>query len=107
MSEKERKRRNRRTSGWAEADYGAARKFIAYWEARMDRLRVGDVAAELEKMERIALHRAAWFAQAEKVGTTPSKSVTEVFGTMAQHERALAGRLNALRTKLGWCFGHE
>jgi len=107
MSEAERRRRrrlNRRTSGWAESDYGTARKVIAYWRARMDRLRVGDVMAELGELEERSRHLAKWLEKVERAGTVPSEYAKEALGRLAQHERVLAERFKALREKLGWCF---
>jgi hypothetical protein len=69
----------------------------------MDRLRVGDVAAELGKLEEISLRLAGWLEQAERAGRLPSGYAKEAFGMLAQRERGLAQRLKGLREKLGWC----
>jgi hypothetical protein len=110
MNETKRSRRtrlNRGTSGWAEGDYATAKQVLAYWRARMDRLRVSEVAKELENMEQRALLRMGWMEQAERAGTVDSEYATKAFGLVARHERALAEQLKALREKLGWCFHRE
>jgi hypothetical protein len=81
-----------------------AQKMIAYWRARMDRLRVGDVAAELGKLSELALGRAGRLERAERAARLPDGYAKEAFGMLARHERLLAARLKALEEKLGWCF---
>jgi hypothetical protein len=70
----------------------------------MDRLRVGDVVAELGELEEKSRHLIDWLEKVERVETVPSRYAKEAFGVLAQNERALAERLKGLREKLGWCF---
>lgn len=104
MSEATKRRRNRRTSGWADADVALSQELIAYWRARMDRLRVSDVRGELRKMSELALRRAAWLDQTEHITTLPPNYAMHVLRRSARHERSLAAHLRALEQKLSWCF---
>jgi len=100
------RRRQRRTGGWT-PEVVACQRLLAYWRARMDKLRVGDVAVELGKLEEGSRYLVGWFEQVERAGTVPSDYAKEAFGNLAERERLLAEKLKALREKLGWCFQHE
>ena len=99
-------RRHRPTSPWAEEEAALIQEFLAYWRARMDRLRVGDVARGLGRMSDLALKRAAWLEHAAEAGMAGTESTTRLFRALARHERGMAASLKALQDKLGWCF-HE
>ena len=103
MNEAPGARRKRRGSGW-KRDVAICQEWITYWRARMDRLRVGDVPAELGELEEKSRHLAGWLERVERVGTVPSGYAKEAFGVLAERERVLAEHLKGLREKLGWCF---
>ena len=100
------RRHKRRKDGWTK-DVKVCQEWLAYWRARMDRLRVGDVAVELGELEENSRQLAGWLEKVGRAETVPSEYAKKAFGHLARRERLLMERLKAMREKLGWCFQHE
>jgi hypothetical protein len=102
-----RRRRPKRRCHHPIDDVALRHEWLRYWQARMDQLRVRDVAAELGQLEETSRRLVAWLEQVHAAGAIPSDYARQSFGHLAERERALTQHLKALRTKLEWCFDYE